>query len=93
MDANAQVGEAIVAHLGSHWSNETTQGIEAQFGADVAARAKVVYDDAMNCPVDWQTATMDDALDALHLFLHEKYSWLTPGARSRLNYSYIMAWK
>lgn len=88
-----QINAAIVRFISSYWSTEAGQQIESVYGKEVAVNAKAVYDAAMGCPVDWQTATMDSALGILSDFLTAQYRWLSQEARTRLNYCYIMTWK
>ena len=92
-DDQAKVNEAVARCLRSSLSEEPERRIAELYGAQVAAETRALYEDAMNCPVDWRTATMDDALDVLHRFLDDKYPWLSAEARTRLNYCFIMAWK
>ena len=88
-----KINEAIVRFLHSSWSKETEGEIEQAYGVDVAVKVRTVYDEAIHCPVDWRTATMDSALDTLAEFLPARFPWLTPDAKTRLNYAYIMVWK
>lgn len=92
-EETAQINAALVQCVSSSLSREAEAEITRRFGAGTAAQVRAVYDAAMNCPVDWRTANMDTALDALHAFLREQYPWLSDEARTRLNYCYIMCWK
>lgn len=89
----AQVNEAIVGVIESWWSSEVERTMQDRYGATVRDATRSVYDAAMNCPVDWRTATMDFSLDTLHAYLTTHYPWLPPEARTRLNYCFIMTWK
>jgi hypothetical protein len=93
LDVNDQINEAIERCVRTGWSDEVAQEITTLHGADAAARARAVYKDAMNCPAAMGAPKMEDALDAMHAFLDERYPWLSPGARTNLNYCCIMAWK
>ncbi len=88
-----RVNEAIAGCLVSDYSRDVERRLRETFGQEIAARVRAVYDDAMGCPVDWRTASMDEALAALHHFLGATYPWLTAEARRRLNFCFIMTWK
>jgi len=88
-----KMNEVFAKHLGSSFSTEVEEKINRLYGKDVAAKAKTIYNDALACPVDWRTATIDSALPVLADYLKAKYPWLTPEAKSALNYCFIMAWK
>ncbi len=88
-----KINEAVERCVSSDLSPDAERQIADLYGARIAAETRSVYEAALNCPVDWRTATMDDALSALHRFLDDKYPWLSAEARSRLNYCFIMAWK
>src|SRR3712207_6743260 len=90
-DDKAKINEAIVRCVGSYLSPDAEREIANLYGARVAAGVRAVYDDALDCPVDWRTATMDDGLSVMHRFLDESYAWLSDEARTRLNYCFIMA--
>ena len=89
----AMISEALAKHIGSYFSVDAEKKVRDLYGEDVAAKAKAIYKDALNCPVDWRTATMDSALPVLAEYLNTKYPWLTPEAKTSLNYCFIMAWK
>jgi len=59
----------------------------------IASKIDAVYTDAINCSIDWHTATIDTGLDILHQTLNSKYTWLSPEARKKINYAFIMTWK
>jgi len=92
-DEHQKINEAFENFLESHLSTEAQAKIAKQYGEAVATEVRRIYDDALRCPVDWSTATMETALTALHEFLSSKYSWLSSKARSNINYAFIMAWK
>jgi hypothetical protein len=87
------INEAFENYLQSSLDIETRERIAAQYGETIAAQSEFIYKDALNCPVDGRTATMDAELAALHRFLDEKYSWLSQKARMNINYAFIMCWK
>jgi len=89
----AEVNAAFERLLRSYLSLEARQQIEAAFGADVAAWAKEIYDRCLQCPVDWQHQSMDDALEVLARFMETEYPWLTPAARRNINMAFIYEWK
>ena len=88
-----QVNQAITQCLCSYLSEENQQQIRTLFGEDIASNVKTIYDGALNCPVDWRTATMDEGLQSLADFLSAGYPWLTREARLVLTHCFIMAWK
>ncbi len=87
------ISEAIVRFHTHLLLNRQKEEMEAIYGADIAAKVEMLSDEAMGCPVDWKTATMDSALDTMHAFLNAHYPWLSPEAKSQLNYCFIMCWK
>lgn len=88
-----KVNAALIQFVQDGWSGKSEKQIECHYGADVAAKTKSVYDQAMDCPVDWNTARMDAALGVLSDFLTTHFPWLTPEARTLLNYRFIVTWK
>ena len=88
-----KINEALANCLGSSLSKEAEEKIRDLYGDEVLAKAMAIYKDALDCPMDWQTATMDSALPVLAEYLKTKYPWLTPEAKRALNYCFIMAWK
>lgn len=92
-DNQTKINAAFEDFLESYLSSESQKQIADTYGAEIAAEVKAIYDDALNAPVDWRTATMDSALDAMHELLTRKYPWLSPKSRTKLNYAFIMAWK
>jgi hypothetical protein len=92
-EEQTKISEAFENFLGSYLSEEDIEKIIARYGSDIAARVKSIYDDAIDSPVDWSTATMDSALTVLHELLTSKYPWLTKEARSKINWAFIMTWK
>ena len=87
------VNEALERHLTSYLSREARASIEAEFGADVAEQVKAVYDGALQCPVDWRTQTMDDALAVLSDWLANNCPWLSDGARRKIVGAFVYEWK
>ena len=88
-----RINAAFARSLRSSWSDETEREITQFFGAEIALKARLIYDDIMHCPVDWRVATIDTALPSLGDFLDANYPWLTTVARRNLNYAFIMTWK
>lgn len=89
----AIISEVLAKHIGSYFSVDAENKVRDLYGEEVATRAKAIYNDALNCPVDWRSATMDSALLVLAQYLNTKYPWLTPEAKTSLNYCFIMTWK
>jgi hypothetical protein len=89
----SNICDALEKHLGSYLSKEASAVIRRDYGDVVLAGAEKVYREAIHCPVDWRTATMDTALAALSALLTERHPWLTAKARSSLVHAFIMAWK
>jgi hypothetical protein len=92
-EEQAKINEAFENFLDSYLPPAAMEKIRACYGEEVATTVKAIYDDAMNAPVDWRTASMDSALALMHEHLSSKYPWLSPLARRKLNYAFIMAWK
>lgn len=88
-----KVSEAIVRFVDSFWTAEIEQEIEASYSREVAQATRYVYHETMDCPVDWNTENMDSALAVLAEFFDSRFPWLTPEARTRLNYRFMMTWK
>lgn len=89
----ATLSEIFEKHLHGYLSQNTLLDIAVQYGQAYADRAKSIYDAAMDCPVDWKTANMDDGLLALSQFLSQNYPWLSQEAHYRFTGAFIMAWK
>jgi hypothetical protein len=88
-----QISAAIVGCIGSWLSKDSEAAIAEKYGPLVRRWVRHIYDAELGCPVDWKTATMDSALDTMHVFLDERFPWLAGPARTKLNYCFIMAWK
>ena len=93
MDEQNMINQAFEKYLGSSLSKKARQNIVDRYGEDIASKEDAVYSDAMKAPVDWRTASVDNALDTLHDMLNSKYPWLSTEARKNINYAFIMAWK
>ena len=92
-DEQVQVSEAIETFLGSYLSQNAREQIAARYGEAIATKVQSLYDDAMSCPVDWRTATIDTALPVLHDLLTGKYPWLSDKARTNVVGAFVMTWK
>ena len=92
-DEQSLINEAFEKYLGSSFSKEARQKVAEAHGEEIASKARDIYEEAMQAPVDWRTASIDTALPVLHDLLNGKYPWLSAGARKNLNYAFIMAWK
>ncbi|CAN5570027.1 hypothetical protein BH10ACI2_BH10ACI2_11210 [soil metagenome] len=66
-----------------------------EYGVETARDVRAVYDRAMDCPVDWRSPGMDmnTALAILAAFMAAELPELSPAAKMRLNYCYIICWK
>ena len=95
MDNGAQISEAIVSFVSSGWSRDVERQVREAFGEETVEQVRAVYDRAMNCPLDWNAKdmNMNSALAILADFMETELAWLSPAAKTRLNYCYIMAWK
>jgi hypothetical protein len=87
------INHALAKHLASSWSPESEQKIVDEYGCEIADKAKAVYEAVIDSLVDWSKENMDSALDLMHQFINQNYSWLSKEARSKLNYNFIMVWK
>jgi len=89
------ISEAIVRFVESGWSREVGKRIRESHGDEIAQQVRSVYDAAMDCPVDWNAKgmNMNSALAILADYMATQLDWLSPEAKTRLNYCYIMAWK
>lgn len=93
IEEQREINDAFEKYLGSFLTDSIGE-ITQHYGANVAARVREIYDDAMDCPtVDWSTATMDSALDEMRRMLDAKYPWLSVEARKKINYAFVMCWK
>jgi hypothetical protein len=92
-DEQNNINEAFEVFLQPYLNQEAQEKIAVRHGENIAAKVKAIYNDALNCPVDWSTATMDTALSAMHRLLDDKYQWLSAKARTNINYAFIMSWK
>jgi len=89
------ISEAIVRFVHSTFARSEEQEIIDTYGIEVAGDVRAVYDRAMNCSVDWGSPGMDmnTALCVLADFMASELPQLSPEAKTRLNYCYIMCWK
>ncbi len=87
------INNAFAEFLGSYLSLDAREKIAAAYGEAIAAKVREIYDDALNCSVDWSRATIDTALPVMHSVLDTKYPWLSKAARSALVHAFIMEWK
>jgi hypothetical protein len=92
-DEQEIINEAFETFQESYLSKESHEKITALYGERIAARVKAIYEDALKCPVDWRTATIDTALPVLHELLTSKYPWLSGKARSKITGAFIVEWK
>lgn len=88
----SQICLALENHLGSYLSKDNEAVIAQKYGEAVLRRVKAIYTQAIDSPVDWRTAKMDDALAILGGVL-DKLPWLTQKARGNLVHAFIMTWK
>jgi hypothetical protein len=87
------INQAFEKYLESYLSKEARQKIADSYGEEIALKAAAVYTDAINCPVDWRTATIDSALPILSELLSRNYSWLSDKARLKIIGAFVMEWK
>jgi hypothetical protein len=92
-DEQNLINEIFEKYLGSDLSIEASQKIADVYGKEIASKVIDIYTDAIDCPVDWRTATIDSALPILHDLLNRKYTWLNAEARKKINYAFLMTWK
>lgn len=92
-EEQAKINEAFEQFPGSSLSKEARQKIVENYGEEIAAQVEKIYQAALDVPVDWNTWTMDSALDAMHALLAREYPWLSQKSRTTLNFMFIMAWK
>ena len=65
----------------------------ARHGANALAATKALLAIAIDAPVDWRHASMDDALLVLANLLGKRYPWLTVKARAGVVGAYTFTWK
>ena len=87
-----KINEAFENHLNSYLF-EARDNIASQFGEETLHSLEKIYNDAMNCSVDWRTANIDKALPILNNLINDRYPWLSTRAQSNLRYAFIMTWK
>lgn len=92
-DEQNLINEIFTKYLGSDLSVEARQKIAVAYGEEIVSKVIDIYSEAIDCPVDWRTATIDSALPILHDLLNRKYPWLNTEARKKINYAFIMTWK
>jgi hypothetical protein len=92
-DKHNLINEIFEKYLGSDLSIEARRKIVNVYGEEIVSKVIDIYTDAIDCPVDWRTATIDSALTLLHDLLNSKYPWLNAEARNKINYAFIMIWK
>ena len=88
-----QAFERFLLTTNTYFSKKDLESIAVEYGAETAIQIKKIYDDAIDAPIDWRTATMDSALETMHDFLNREYPWLSQKARANINYAFIMTWK
>lgn len=95
VDNSGKISEAIVRFVATGWSAAVEQDIRDAYSDEIAKQVRSVYEAAMDCPVDWNAKGMDmnSALAILADFMATELAWLSPPAKTRLNYCYIMVWK
>ncbi len=87
------INEALESFPGLYLSSEAEEKIEATYGKAIAAKVSAIYDDALNCPVDWRSESLYSAQSVLEAMLDAKYPWLSAGAKGKLGQSFVYAWK
>ena len=89
------ISEAIVKHVNGTFPRAADAEIEREYGAETARDVRAVFDRAMDCPVNWNAPgmNMNAALGILADFMAGEWPDMSPQAKTRLNYCYIMCWK
>jgi len=92
---NQLVSEAIVKYVNGSFPRSAEDDVERELGTEAAQDVRSIYDRAMDCPVAWSDPAMkmDTALGILADFIAAEWPELSPEAKQRLNYCYIMCWK
>lgn len=87
-----KINEAIETHLKS-FLFESREKIASEYGDEIISELEKIYNEAMNCPVDWRAANINAALPVLNGLFNDKYPWLSDRAQSNLRSSFIRTWK
>ncbi len=91
-EEQARISDALESALGIY-SRQDKQKIVEGYGEPLATQVFAIVEDALNCPVDWKTASIDTALPVLHDLLMSRYPWLTDGARRAIIHAFVITWK
>jgi L-amino acid N-acyltransferase YncA len=67
--------------------------VAARHGPTALAAAKAILADAIDAPVDWRHASMDEALSVLSNLLGKRYPWLSVKARASIASAYMFTYK
>ena len=78
-----KINEAIENHLKS-FLFEVRDKIANKYGAEIIAKVETIYNDAMNCPIDWRKGNFNAALTLLNKLINDKYPWLSYKAQANL---------
>ena len=87
------LNEVFENHLEVYFSSENLRTIAALYTPEIAQQAKLIYDAAIDYPVDWRTANMNEALLVLSRFLQAEFLWMSDATRQRFTFAFIMTWK
>ncbi|MFM9904776.1 MAG: hypothetical protein ACKVQJ_09425 [Pyrinomonadaceae bacterium] len=89
------ISEAIVKFVNGTFPRSAELELADAYGDEAAHDVRAVFDKAMDCPVDWSSPemNMNIALGILADFMAVELPQLSPEAKERLNYCYIMCWK
>lgn len=89
----AAICEVLDRYMSSSLLRDREEEIVRLHGVSVYELARRIVVEAVNVPVDWSKARMEDGLDAMSAMLNERYPWLDSKARSGLAFGYTVTWK
>ena len=88
----SKINEAFENHLKS-FLFEARDKIANKYGAEIITKVETIYNEVMNCPIDWRKANINAALTLLNKLINDKYPWLSHKAQANLREIFIKTWK
>ena len=87
-----KINEALENYLKS-FLFEVRDTIADKYGKEIITKVERIYNDAMNCHIDWRVTNISAALLLLNELINNKYPWLSVKAQSNLRGTFIKTWK
>ena len=89
----SEVNKAIDRHLSWYWKEETDKGILRNFGPEVLAEVKLLYQYVMSSPADFKKFSLEQLIANLSKQLKDDFPFLSKSAIQQLTNCFAYAYK